>query len=284
MIYRVLHRSEYEYADAVDLASHVLHLRPRSLPHQRVLSARIIADPAPARQSDATDHFGNTATWLFIDRPHDAFTVTAEALVEVRFPDPPAPADTPPWEAVAAEATAAAAAEFLFDGPLATGTDAVRAYVAASFPPGRPVLEGLIDLNTRINDEFGFDPEGTTIATPVAQVLAQRAGVCQDFAHLMSAGLRSLGLPARYVSGYIRTRPPPGKPRLAGADQSHAWVGCWIGRQGWVDLDPTNAVVVREQHVVLGWGRDYADVSPTRGMILGGGKHSLDVSVDLEPA
>jgi transglutaminase-like putative cysteine protease len=281
VIYRVRHRSEYEYAGMVDLASHLLHLRPRSLPGQRVLSARITADPAPARQSDAADHFGNTATWLFIDRPHGAFAVTAEALVDVCFPTPPDA--TPPWETVAAEAAWSPAAEFLFDGPLAIGSEALRAYVIESFPPGCPVLEGVLALNVRINDDFAFDTHETTIATPVSQVLAQRAGVCQDFAHLMCAGLRTLGLPARYVSGYIRTRPPPGRPRLVGADQSHAWVGCWIGSQGWVDVDPTNAVVVREEHVVLGWGRDYADVSPTRGVILGGGKHALEVSVDLAP-
>ena len=284
MIYRVLHRSEYEYAGTVDLASHLLHLRPRALPHQRVLSARITADPAPAAQSDAADHFGNVATWLSIDRPHEAFTVTAEALVDVSFPAPPAPADTPPWEDVAGQALAADAAEFLFDGPLAVGTAALRAYTAASFPPGRPVLEGLLELNGRIYAEFDYNREATTIATPVAEVLAQRAGICQDFAHLMAAGLRTLGLPARYVSGYIRTHPPPGKPRLVGADQSHAWVGCWMGGQGWIDLDPTNALVVQDEHVVLGWGRDYADVSPTRGVILGGGKHALEVSVDLAPA
>ncbi len=284
MIYRVLHRSEYEYAGSVELASHLLHLRPRALPHQRVLTTRITADPAPTSQSDAPDHFGNAATWLSIDRAHDALAITAEALVDVCFPTPPAPDTTPAWERVAAEALADPAAEFLFDGPLAVGSDALRAYVAASFPPGRPVLEGLLELNKRIYADFEYDPEATTIATPVTQVLAQRAGICQDYAHLMAAGLRTLGLPARYVSGYIRTWPPPGKPRLVGADQSHAWVGCWMGGQGWVDLDPTNALVVRDEHVVLGWGRDYADVSPTRGVILGGGKHVLEVSVDLEPA
>ena len=284
MIYRVLHRSEYEYAGSVELASHLLHLRPRALPHQRVLATRIAANPAPTSQSDALDHFGNAATWLSIDRAHDALAITAEALVDVCFPAPPAPGATPGWERVAAEALADPAAEFLFDGPLAVGGDVLRAYVVESFPPGRPVLEGLLELNKRIHADFEYDPEATTIATPVAQVLAQRAGICQDYAHLMAAGLRTLGLPARYVSGYIRTWPPPGKPRLVGADQSHAWVGCWIGAQGWVDLDPTNALVVRDEHVVLGWGRDYADVSPTRGVILGGGKHALEVSVDLEPA
>jgi transglutaminase-like putative cysteine protease len=152
-----------------------------------------------------------------------------------------------------------------------------------SFPAGRPVLAGLLDLTARIRGDFTFRPGVTTIATPVAKVLRQRAGVCQDFTHVMIAGLRALGLPARYVSGYIRTRPPPGRAARRGADQSHAWVGAWLGPEhGWIDLDPTNDLVVQDEHVVLGWGRDYGDVSPVRGVLLGGGTHKLSVSVDLE--
>ena len=159
------------------------------------------------------------------------------------------------------------------------------AYAAPSFPPGRPVLAGLRDLMGRIRREFAFRAGVTTIATPVAKVLQLRAGVCQDFTHLMIAGLRCLGLPARYVSGYIRTRPPPGAVRRRGADQSHAWVGAWLGPEhGWVDVDPTNNLIVSDEHVVLGWGRDFGDVSPVRGVILGGGRHSLTVAVDVEPA
>ena len=289
MRYRVRHTTTYRYGDPVDLASHMLHLAPRALPHQRVLAASILATPEPTRRSERIDHFGNRVAWLFLDRPHDVFEVTLDATVDVLFPDPPRPAETPPWEQVAAVARlggpgAWEAAEFLFDSPMAPAEAGAGGYAATSFPPGRPVLAGLIDFMGRIRRDFAFKSGVTTISTPVARVLAQRAGVCQDFSHLMIAGLRALGLPARYVSGYLRTRPPPGQPARRGADQSHAWVGAWLGPDhGWVDLDPTNNILVRDEHVVLAWGRDYGDISPVRGVILGGGHHTVSVAVDLEP-
>ena len=289
MKYRVRHATTYSYRTPVDLGDHMLHLSPRPLPHQSVLSASLTAVPAAGRTSTALDHFGNHVSWLFIDRPHARFEVTAQAVVSVAFPPPPEAAATMPWEAVAALARAGGAAawqaaEFVFDSRMAMADEQVRSYAAVSFPAGRSVLAGLLDLNARIRREFAFRAGVTTIATPVSKVLALRAGVCQDFAHLMIAGLRALGLPARYVSGYIRTRPPPGAVARRGADQSHAWVGAWAGPQhGWIDLDPTNDLVVRDEHVVLAWGRDYGDVSPVRGIILGGGKHKLSVSVDLMP-
>ncbi len=290
MIYRLRHVTRYAYGGPVDLAAHMLHLRPRPLPGaQRVLDAVIGAAPAAARWRDGTDHFGNPVTWLFLDTPHPEFEVTAEAVVEVGFPPPPDPDATLPWEAVVAAARGPAgwaAAEFALDSPMAPAHAGAADFAAPSFPPGRPVLAALLDLNARIRRDFTFRAGVTTVATPIAEVLARREGVCQDFTHLMIGALRGLGLPARYVSGYLRTRPPPGQPRRRGADQSHAWVGSWLGPEhGWVDLDPTNALVVRDEHVVLGWGRDYADVSPVRGVVLGGGAaHSLSVSVDLEPA
>ena len=289
MRYRVRHTTTYRYGDPVDLASHMLHLAPRALPHQRVLAASILATPEPTRRSERIDHFGNRVAWLFLDRPHDVFEVTLDATVDVLFPRPPGPADTPPWELVAAAARlggpdAWEAAEFIYDSPMAPAEAGAGGYVATSFPPGRPVLAGLIDLIGRIRREFAFRAGVTTVSTPVARVLAQRAGVCQDFSHLMISGLRALGLPARYVSGYLRTKPPPGQPARQGADQSHAWVGCWLGPEhGWVDLDPTNDLIVHDEHVVLGWGCDYGDISPVRGVILGGGHHSVSVAVDLEP-
>jgi transglutaminase-like putative cysteine protease len=159
-----------------------------------------------------------------------------------------------------------------------------RDYAVKSFPKGRPVLEALCDLNRRIYKEFRFRSGVTTISTPVSQIMKRREGVCQDFSHLMVSALRGLGVPARYNSGYIRTKPPPGQKRRQGADQSHAWVGAWLGPEhGWVDLDPTNGIVVQDEHVLLGWGRDYGDVSPVQGIILGGGVHHLKVAVDLEP-
>jgi transglutaminase-like putative cysteine protease len=266
----------------------MLHLSPCELPGQHVLAARIIADPAPARIRNATDHFGNTVTWQFFDQPHSAFEVIVDADVEVAFPDPPDPAATPAWETVAAEVrdggAAWEAAEFVFDSPMAPVEEGTAAYAAESFAPGRPVLEALLVLNARIARDFVFRSGVTTVSTPVSRVLAQRAGVCQDFTHLMISGLRGLGIPARYVSGYLHTRPPPGRTARRGADHSHAWVSAWLGpAHGWIHLDPTNNLVVRDEHVVLAWGRDYGDVSPVRGVILGGGRHTVSVEVRLEP-
>lgn len=285
--YRLRHATRYAYAVPVDLGVHMVHLRPRPLPGQVVLSDTVQTQPATARRRDGLDHFGNRVTWLFLDESHETFDLIAETLVEVGFPAPPTAAQTPPWEQVAAavrEPDGWQASEFLFDSPLAPAQADARQYALRSFPPGRPVLEGLIDLNTRIKADFVYRPGMTSVSTQVAEVMQRRLGVCQDFSHVMISGLRGLGLPARYVSGYVRTRPPPGQPRRQGADQSHAWVGCWLGpAHGWVDLDPTNALIVANEHVVVGWGRDYGDVSPIRGVILGGGRHELSVAVDLEP-
>jgi transglutaminase-like putative cysteine protease len=283
MIYRVRHVTRYDYQTPVDLGAHLAHLRPRALPHQRIVQASVQAAPAVSWRRDGTDHFGNEVTWLFLDAAHAAFQVIANAVVDVAFPEPPDADATPSWEEVACQAwNAGPAAEFLFDSPYAPADREARRYAAQSFTPGRPVLSALLDLIRRMRGDFTFRAGVTTTSTPIAEVLQRRQGVCQDFTHLMISALRSLGLPARYVSGYIRTRPT--RARL-GADQSHAWVGCWIGaRDGWVDLDPTNGIVVQDEHVVLGWGRDFGDVTPLRGVILGGGEQSLSVAVVLEEA
>jgi transglutaminase-like putative cysteine protease len=289
VIYTVRHVTEYDYATPVDLGTHMLHLQPRTLPWQAVLRSALVSDPVPAELRSATDCFGNAVAWIFLDTAHSRFVVSLDATVDVRPPFVP-PADaTPAWEDVSRAAYAGGragyeAAEFLFDSPMAPALASAGDYARPSFPPGRPVLQALIDLNDRIGRDFAFRAGVTTVHTTVAQVLTQRAGVCQDFSHLMIAGLRALGLPARYVSGYIQTKPPPGQPRKRGCDQSHAWVACWLGADhGWVDIDPTNGVLIRDEHVVLGWGRDFSDVSPLSGVILGGGEHTLKVSVDLEP-
>jgi transglutaminase-like putative cysteine protease len=267
----------------------MLHLHPRTLPSQRVLASVITPSPTPSTIHRGTDCFGNDVCWMFLDTPHPSFDVTLEATVEVTPRPLPRPEATPSWQLVSHAAhggghDAFEAAEFLFDSPMAAMVAEAKDYAEKSFPERRPILEGVLDLNARIRRDFDFRAGVTTVNTPVRQVLAQRAGVCQDFSHLMIAGLRALGLPARYVSGYIRTIPPAGQKRRRGADQSHAWVGSWLGpRHGWVDVDPTNGIVVTDEHVVLGWGRDYSDVSPVCGVILGGGKHSVHVSVDLEP-
>ncbi|WP_439552238.1 transglutaminase family protein [Falsiroseomonas sp.] len=285
--YALRHHTAYSYGRAVDLASHLLHLSPRPVPGQRVEEATIHVAPEFGYRVDGHDHFGNGVTWLFLEAPHAAFEVTLEATVDVAFAPPPPDDQTPAWEAVRAAAMRPEgwdAAEFALPSALAPADRSAGAYAARSFPPGRPVLAGLRELCGRIRRDFAFKPGVTTISTPVATVLALRAGVCQDFAHLMIAGLRAIGLPARYASGYVRTRPPPGQKRRQGADQSHAWVGAWLGPDhGWVDLDPTNDLVVSDEHLLLGWGRDYADVSPVKGILLGGGRQGLEVSVDLVP-
>ncbi len=289
MIYRVRHATRYTYTVPVDLAANMLHLRPQRSEWQIVSEESLSVTPAPRRQVDRYDHFGNRVTWLFLDRPHTEFEVVSEAVVEVRPPIYPDPAATPPWETIrdmacSAGHGAAAAAEFRFESARVPHLAGARAYAAPSFPPGRPILQALVDLNERMFRDFKFRAGVTDISTPIAQVLERREGVCQDFTHLMLSGLRGLGLPARYTSGYIRTRPPPGQARRRGADQSHAWVGGWLGpNHGWAGLDPTNGVLVTNEHVTLAVGRDFSDISPLRGMILGGGQHALHVGVDLEP-
>jgi len=289
MKYHLRHVTAYHYQEPVDLGTHMLHLSPLSRAGQQVISASIGTEPDAARRTQAPDHFGNRVIWLFLHTLHQDFRITSEAEVAVQFPAPPDASTTLPWEQVVELARlgieeARGAAEFVFDSPHAPADASARGYAAPSFAPGRPVLEALVDLLARFKADFRFRPGVTGIATPVSTVIAQRAGVCQDFSHVMIAGLRALGLPARYASGYIRTHPPPGAARRCGADQSHAWVECWLGPEhGWIGLDPTNDLIVQDEHVLVAVGRDYSDVSPVRGVILGGGAHELSVSVDLEP-
>jgi len=285
VIYRLRHVTTYVYAHPVDLAAHLLLLTPRRLAHQAVARASLRVAPAPSHATESADHYGNTATRVFLDVPHERFEVVAEALVEVCFPDPPEPAATLPWEDVAAAAPGTEAAEFAFGSALAPLVAGASGYAAASFAARRPVLAGLLELMARIGRDFTYKPGVTGPNTQVAEVLQSRTGVCQDYAHVMISGLRGLGIPARYVSGYVRTRPPPGGAARRGADQSHAWVEAWLGlEKGWIGLDPTNGIVVKDEHVVLAWGRDFGDVSPLRGVILGGGAHGLWVGVDLDEA
>ncbi len=280
-IYWLRHRTAYSYAQPVDLAAHLLHLRPRPLPGQRVLSTRLTCLPAPDHHTETHDHFGNAATRLFLGAPHTSFEVTAESLVEVDFPAPPA--ETPAWEVVRDAAHCAEAAEFTLPTPAIPLLAEAQALAGPCFAPGTPILAGLDALNARMRAEFQFQAGVTSITTPIAEVLRTRRGVCQDFTQVMLSALRGVGLPARYVSGYVRTRPPPGQPRRRGADQSHAWVSAWLGPGlGWAMLDPTNGIRVGNEHVVLAWGRDFADISPLRGVLLGGGAHVLSVNVDLE--
>jgi transglutaminase-like putative cysteine protease len=268
---------------------HTLRVAPRALHHQKVLRSSVIATPAPLRVVDRTDWYGNKVSHISLEEPHAELVVDARSVVDVEFPKPPDSAATPPWERVRDDLDGGGlpeawdVSEFTRESPMALGDDTVREYTRESFSEGRPVLAAVLDLNSRIKRDFAFDPRATAVATPVEQVMRLRRGVCQDFAHVMIACLRSMGLAARYMSGYVRTYPPAGQKRRVGADASHAWVGVWIAGTGWVDVDPTNDLVVKDEHVVIGWGRDYSDISPIRGVILGGGAHELDVSVDLAP-
>jgi transglutaminase-like putative cysteine protease len=285
MIYRLHHATTYDYAHPVVLGTHFMHLLPRERPGQFVREAQLDISPEPDSRRNEVDHFGNITTTVSLTAPHRQFLVALSATVDVLQPPPPAPQSTASWEAIAETAIwHTETAEFCLASPLAAPNPDITEYAALSFPPGRPVLEGLLDLNRRLFTDLKYRSGVTHTGTTAAQVLKNRAGVCQDYAHLMIAALRALGLPARYVSGYLRTYPVDGEEKRRGADQSHAWAAAWIGStHGWVDFDPTNNLLVCDEHVTLAWGRDFQDVSPLRGIILGGGRHSLDVNVDLDP-
>ncbi len=288
MIYDVTHRTTYEHGETVDLAHHVLCLTPRTFEYQRVKHVSLHAVPGGETNS-LTDHFGNTVTYLTIDEPHEEFVVELQAEVEVVDRPKVDLTATPPWEkvrdALAGDGFPAPVEESEFIHPTAQtpSLGALRSYAATSFTAARPLLAAVRDLTRRINTDFKFDPTATLVTTPLAEMFAERRGVCQDFAHLQIACLRGFGLAARYVSGYIQTLDKDGKPNLVGGDASHAWVAVYCPGLGWIEFDPTNDLMVGGQHVVLAWGRDYGDVSPTRGIILGGGRHQIDVAVRLVP-
>lgn len=289
MIYDVRHRTEISYAQLVTEAHHVLHLMPRSFDRQRCLVSALRVDPEPSQLAANEDYFGNLTHHLTIQEPHDRLFIESSARVDVQAHGQGLDLEAgPAWEAVAgqlasAEGAAIGAQEFVFESPLIGTGEAARDYAQASFVPGRPLLAAVMDLTRRIFDEFEYRGGVSDVSTPVTRVLEMRAGVCQDFAHVETACLRGLGLAARYVSGYLLTRPPPGQPRLIGADASHAWVSVWAGDAGWVDFDPTNGLMPGDEHITVGWGRDYSDVSPTSGFIVGGGTHEVTVGVDVVP-
>lgn len=237
-----------------------------------------------------TDYFGNAALFFAVRGSHRTLSVTSQSFVVLEPQPRPDPASTPPWEAVRDAVRAdvltpdAAAGEFSFASPLITPTARFAEYARVSFPAQRPILEAALHLNHRIFTDFKFDRKATDVATPVNEAFEKRSGVCQDFAHICIACLRALGLPARYVSGYLETLPPPGKPKMVGADASHAWVGVWCGPEaGWADLDPTNDCMPSAQHVTVAYGRDFGDVSPLRGVVYGSGEQELTVAVDVTP-
>jgi len=293
MLYRVHHRSTYHYDDAVSLSHHAAYLRPIDRAAQTCQAHRLTVEPAPASIDETQDYFGNTVTTFAIAEPHRQLIVVAESEID-RRPDPDdAAIGTVAWETLAgilaapAEAADLAAAEFSFASPIAradnrAGGDAIRRYAKKSFARGRPTHAAAHDLTRRIHRDFTFDATATTISTPPDEVLRLKRGVCQDFAHLTIACCRAFGLAARYVSGYLETRPPNGAERLVGADASHAWVSIYGGDGQWIELDPTNDQPAGQHHLTVAIGRDYGDVSPLSGVILGGGSHVVTVAVDVE--
>jgi transglutaminase-like putative cysteine protease len=294
MDYALRHETAYDYGAPVTISHHASRLIPRTFATQQVHQARIDIAPEPSHRSDRIDFFGNTLTTFTLTEPYRILRVTASARLSVQPPGLPDPAATPPWETVvdrlrlALGADLSDACQFTFDSPLIAESDDLRAYGADSFPPGRPILDGAVDLCRRIHADFTYDPTATTIATPLGQVLRDRRGVCQDFAHVMIGALRALGLAARYVSGYVLTRMPGDTERLEGGDASHAWVSVFVPMAdapngGWIDIDPTNDKLVTHEHIVTAWGRDFDDVSPIKGVMLGGDGTPPAVSVTVTP-
>jgi transglutaminase-like putative cysteine protease len=290
--YRVEHETRYGYAAPVSQSWQLARLTPRSLPWQRPLHTRIEVSPVPEERRDSTDGFGNTITHFSLYGPHRVLKVRMQCGVDVGPRPVPVASLDGPWEDVCQAVRGRgeplseeclSAAALTEPTRLLPSSEAARLYAEPSLVPGRPWLDALLDLMHRIHAEFEFDPEATTVSTSVDEVLEQRRGVCQDFAHLMLACLRAHGLPARYVSGYLLTDPPPGQPRLMGVDASHAWVAAFSPQHGWVEFDPTNDQLADQRYITLAWGADFADVVPLRGVIIGSGEQSLRVSVSVIP-
>lgn len=287
--YRVTHRTDYTYEREVSSSYGQLHLLPRNLPEQQCREAQVVVDPVPEDRRERSDYFGNRVSYFAIHSSHQALTVTASSVVEVsRTLDGVSSSGGPPWEeAVAAVRARRVAnpfesAQYALDSPLVETADAYETYAAESFTPRRPLIDAVMSLASRIRSDFAYEPGSTSVTTPLAEVFQQRQGVCQDFAHLGIACLRSVGLPARYVSGYLETDPPPGRAKLTGVDGSHAWLSVLVPETGWLDVDPTNDQLVDGRYVVTAYGRDYSDVPPLNGIIYTEGKtESLKVVVDV---
>jgi transglutaminase-like putative cysteine protease len=290
VIYDIRHVTSYSYEFPVSSATLSLRVTPRSAAGQRCLKHALVIEPHPKALRVETDFFGNSVTMATIETGLMALKIESRARVDVSRPVLAPTGASPDWNEIAATAldqtslAADAPAHFLFASPRIALSSAVTAYAAESFSPQRPIADGVRNLAKRIRADFAYSPQVTDVSTPLDEAFAQRRGVCQDFAHIMIAGLRGLGLPAAYVSGYIRTIPPPGKPRLEGADATHAWVSVWCGAEiGWLGVDPTNAIDAGNDHIMLAIGRDFSDVSPIYGVFVGSGAQELEVGVDVVP-
>lgn len=287
MTYQIVHRTLYDYAAPVSVSHHVARLAPRATATQSREDFSLEISPAPSLRTEHQDYFGNQLCLFSIQQVHQKLEIITRSRVAVRAPQTPTPKTSPAWEDVAAlfrdpvSPEVVQPYEFVFDSPQVRASLELADYARVSFPAGTPLLAGVADLNRRIHIDFTYDSKATTVATPLEEVLEKRRGVCQDFAHLGIAFLRSLGLPASYVSGYLRTHPPKGMPRLIGADASHAWFSVFCPGHGWVDFDPTNNCLPGAEHITVAYGRDFGDVSPVAGIITGGGEHEVKVSVDV---
>lgn len=289
MNYRIVHKTKYNYSTAVNLCYNEARLTPRNFEHQYCSESRFVVEPEPGASRERQDFFGNTVYGFAIQRPHRELSVTVTSQVQVRSRAGLLSAVAPmPWEAVRrhlqtdSDPEVREVRQYMLDSPMIPRMPELRCYAAESFDKERPLLETVRALTARLYTDFIYDPYFTNVATPLAEVVEHRRGVCQDFAHLGIGCLRALGLAARYVSGYIETDPPPGQAPLVGADASHAWFAVYFPKVGWVDFDPTNNQLPTERHITVAWGRDYTDVTPLKGVVFGSGTHEMSVSVDCQ--
>jgi transglutaminase-like putative cysteine protease len=286
-IYSIRHKTVYKYAEPVAASLNHARLRPRDLAGQRLLKFDLQAKPDFEDFHEGEDFFGNATCYFQLQKSHEAFEITATSRVDVTWSESDSPPDSPPWEEAAAQfenplkPDLQVALSFVLDSPMVKVFSDLKEYALKSFTPRRSLGEAALGLMYRIHRDFRFRPGSTNVSTALETVFQNRTGVCQDFSHLMIGCLRSLGLPARYVSGYLETLPPPGKKKLTGSDASHAWVGIYFPERGWIDFDPTNRLLPGPRHITVAWGRDFSDVSPLRGVLYGGGGQKLKVEVDV---
>ena len=286
MKYKISHKTEYNYSLPVTISQHLIHLEPRLSERQNWLTHSVVIFPNPAYQMSRTDIYGNKVSAFSIEEEHRHFEVIAKGTVEVNAKE--FPKTSPSWEAVKENLSNPVteqdveATMFLYASPLVLFDGAIRRYAYNSFTPERPILEAVLELNHRIFTDFKYVQGSTRIGTLPSEILRDRKGVCQDFAHFMIACLRSVGLSCAYISGYLHTRKNEQEPKLIGADATHAWVAVYIPNNGFIEFDPTNDCIAGEEHIIVGRGRDFGDVSPLKGVITGGGPHTLNVAVSVE--